>query len=344
MRDPITARLLASAAREPDRLAVHLLRSAARGSFRDESVTLGEWVRGAGTCAAALKRSGLGRGDRVLLCVPTGRAFLDCFLGASVIGAVPVPLPSVEGFARPAAVVNRLTSVVHDAAPSAVFADRRTAAYLRESGLLHPSLPLIEPRTLDPAVGPEAHPATGDEPALIQYTSGSTGTPRGVVITAANLAANVDAVGKALNVDHRDRMVSWLPLYHDMGLIGGLLAPVTHGVVCWLLSPLEFMLRPVSWMEAVSEARATVTVAPNFAYGLVARKVADEDLKNLDLSSLRAAMNGAEPVDPAVAEAFCDRLAPMGFRRSSYLPVYGLAECTLAAAFPPLGRGVKVDH
>src|SRR6267378_1735686 len=344
MPDSITARLLARATREPDRTAVHLLGSAARGKFRDEPVTLGEWSRGAGNCAAALVASGLRRGDRVLLCVPTGRAFLDGFLGASLIGAVPVPLPSLDGFARPTAFVNRLASVVRDAAPSAVFADRRTAAHLRQSGLLNQGLPVIEPRSLAHREAPEARPATGDEPALIQYTSGSTGTPRGVVITAANLAANVDAVGKALNVDHRDRMVSWLPLYHDMGLIGGLLAPVTHGVVCWLLSPLEFMLRPASWMEAVSEARATVTVAPNFAYGLVARKVADEDLKNLDLSSLRAAMNGAEPVDPAVAEAFCDRLAPMGFRRSSYLPVYGLAECTLAAAFPPLGRGVKVDH
>ena len=344
MPDSITARLLARATREPDRTAVHLLGSAARGKFRDEPVTLGEWSRGAGNCAAALVASGLRRGDRVLLCVPTGRAFLDGFLGASLIGAVPVPLPSLDGFARPTAFVNRLASVVRDAAPSAVFADRRTAAHLRQSGLLNQGLPVIEPRSLAHREAPEARPATGDEPALIQYTSGSTGTPRGVVITAANLASNVDAVGKALNVDHRDRMVSWLPLYHDMGLIGGLLAPVTHGVVCWLLSPLEFMLRPASWMEAVSEARATVTVAPNFAYGLVARKVADEDLKGLDLSSLRAAMNGAEPVDPAVAEAFCDRLAPMGFRRSSYLPVYGLAECTLAAAFPPLGRGVKVDH
>src|SRR3984893_9622929 len=131
MPEPITARLLASAAREPDRPAVHLLRSAARGAFRDERVTLGEWVRGAGTCAAALKQSGLGRADRVLLCVPTGRAFLDCFLGASIIGAVPVPLPSLEGFARPAAFVNRLSNVVQDAAPSAVFRDRRTGASWR---------------------------------------------------------------------------------------------------------------------------------------------------------------------------------------------------------------------
>jgi len=344
MLEPITARLLSRARREPDRVVVHLLRSAARGVFRDEPVTLGEWVRGAGTCAAALEASGLGRGDRVLLCVRTGRAFLEGFLGASIIGAVPVPLPSLEGFARPAAFVNRLTSVVRDAGPSAVFVDPRTAAHLRDSGLLDPGLPVIEPRSLDHRPAPDPRPATGDEPALIQYTSGSTGTPRGVVITAANLAANVDAMGKALHLGGDDRVVSWLPLYHDMGLIGGLLAPVAYGAVCWLLSPLEFMLRPASWMQAVSEARATLTVAPNFAYGLVARKVSDEDLKGLDLSMLRAAINGAEPVDPAVGEAFCARLAPMGFRPSSYFPVYGLAESTLSVAFPPLGRGLKIDH
>jgi len=344
MLEPITARLLSRARREPDRVVVHLLRSAARGVFRDEPVTLGEWVRGAGTCAAALAASGLGRGDRVLLCVRTGRSFLEGFLGASIIGAVPVPLPSLEGFARPAAFVNRLTSVVRDAGPSAVFVDRRTAAHLRDSGLLDPGLPVIEPRSLDHRPAPDPRPATGDEPALIQYTSGSTGTPRGVVITAANLSANVDAMGKALHLGNDDRVVSWLPLYHDMGLIGGLLAPVAYGAVCWLLSPLEFMLRPASWMQAVSEARATLTVAPNFAYGLVARKVSDEDLKGLDLSMLRAAINGAEPVDPAVGEAFCARLAPMGFRPSSYFPVYGLAESTLSVAFPPLGRGLKIDH
>jgi acyl-CoA synthetase (AMP-forming)/AMP-acid ligase II len=226
-----------------------------------------------------------------------------------------------------------------------VFADRRTATYLRDSGLLDPAMPVIEPRALEPdGPPPPPAPASGDEPAVIQYTSGSTGTPRGVVITAANLAANVDAMAKALKLGDGDRVVSWLPLYHDMGLIGGLLAPIAHGAACWLLSPLEFMLRPASWMQAVSDARATLTVAPNFAYGLVARKVTDDDLKGLDLSTLRAAINGAEPVDPAIADEFCARLGPCGFRPTSYFPVYGLAESTLSVAFPPLGRGLKIDN
>jgi acyl-CoA synthetase (AMP-forming)/AMP-acid ligase II len=344
MADSITARLLAQAAREPERIAVHVLRTASRSAFRDEVVTLREWVRGAGNCAAALLRKGLKRGDRVLLCVPTGRAFLDGFLGASLIGAAPVPLPSLDGIARPAAFENRLASVVRDAAPSAIFADRRTAAHLRDSGLVGPDLPLIDPRTVERATPPAPALAQGDETALIQYTSGSTGKPRGVVITATNLAANVDAMGKGLGFSREDRVVSWLPLYHDMGLIGALLGPLVHGSTIWLMSPLEFMLRPAIWMQAVSDARATLTVAPNFAYGLVARKVSDEELQGLDLSSLRAAINGAEPVDPSTAEAFCKRMAPLGFRRSSYFPVYGLAESTLSVAFPPLNRGVKIDN
>src|SRR5919197_2238208 len=163
MADSITARILAHAAREPERIAVHLLRTATRSAFRDEVVTMREWVRGAGNCAAALVREGLRRGDRVLLCVPTGRAFLDGFLGASMIGAAPVPLPSLEGIARPAAFENRLTSVVRDAAHSAIFADRRTAAHLGDSGLARPVLPVIDPRVVERATAPEPTPAQGDE-------------------------------------------------------------------------------------------------------------------------------------------------------------------------------------
>jgi acyl-CoA synthetase (AMP-forming)/AMP-acid ligase II len=341
--DSTAARLLALGAEDPERVAIHLLRSDAKGALVDEPLTMGEWVRGAAASAAAISGK-VRRGDRVLICVPTGRAFLEAFLGAMSIGAVPVPLPSLEGFARPAAFVNRLSSVVQDAAPAAVFADRRTAAHLRQCGLLSQDLPLIEPGTFEPTETPQFCPAVGDETAFIQYTSGSTGTPRGVVITVRNLAANVDAMGEALRVTPEDRLVSWLPLYHDMGLIGGLLGPAAHGASCWLMSPLEFMLRPGRWMHALSMARATLTVAPNFAYGMVARTVADRDLLGLDLSSLRAAINGAEPVDPATAEAFCKRLAPSGFSPSSYFPVYGLAESTLSVTFPPLGRGIKVDH
>src|SRR5216684_576144 len=340
MGDSIVSRLLAL---DPSRPAVHLVRGHGKGGFRDEILTVGDWLRGARASAAILQSHGVRRGDRVLLCVPTGRSFLEKFLGALWIGAVPVPLPSLEGFARPAAFVARLASVVGDASPTAVFADRRTAAYLQSSGLVNDDLPVLEDSFVEGSA-PEASPAEGMETAFIQYTSGSTGTPRGVVVTAGNLAANVAAMGRALKLTPDDRVVSWLPLYHDMGLIGGLLAPAAHGAACWLLSPLEFLLRPASWLQALSVARATLTVAPNFAYGLVARKVADADLSGLDFSSLRAAINGAEPVDPATAEAFCARLAPMGLRASSYFPVYGLAESTLSVAFPPLDRGVKIDR
>src|SRR5438045_6285879 len=171
MADSVASRILDFASRDPGRVALHVLRSDSKGVFRDDSLTFGAWVEGALACAAALRERGLRRGDRVLLCMPTGRAFVEAFLGAQLIGVVPVPLPSLEGFARPAAFVNRLSSVVQDAAPSAVFADRRTAGHLRESGLLDPRLPVIEPRALDHYAVPPLHPAVGDEPALIQYTS-----------------------------------------------------------------------------------------------------------------------------------------------------------------------------
>ena len=344
MGDSLAARLFEFAEEEPERVAVHLLRSDARGGFRDEKVTLRAWIRGALACAAALRGHGLGRGDRVLLCMPTGRRFLEAFLGTQALGAIPVPLPSLEGFIRPSAFADRLESVVRDAAPAAVFADARTATHLRRSQLIGADLPVVDPSAFGsrPSLRPEL--ATGDETALIQYTSGSTATPRGVVITAANLMANATAMGKALEVTRADHLVSWLPLYHDMGLIGALLAPLAHRATVWLLSPIEFMLRPASWLRAVSQARASLTVAPNFAYGLVARKVSDDEVRGVDLSSLKAAINGAEPVDPATAELFCVRFAPFGLRPSAYFPVYGLAEATLSVSFPPLRRGLKVEH
>ena len=136
MADPVASRILDFASRDPGRVALHVLRSDSKGVFRDDPLTFGAWVEGALACAAALRERGLRRGDRVLLCMPTGRPFVEAFLGAQLIGVVPVPLPSLEGFGRPAAFVNRLSSVVQDAAPSAVFADPRTAEHLRKAGLL----------------------------------------------------------------------------------------------------------------------------------------------------------------------------------------------------------------
>ena len=178
----------------------------------------------------------------------------------------------------------------------------------------------------------------------LQYTSGSTGDPKGVMLTHANLLANVRAIGEALSVRPDDVGVSWLPLYHDMGLIGAWLMPLYFGLPVVVLSPVAFLTRPERWLRACHRYRGTLTAAPNFAYELAVRRVADADIEGLDLSSLRAALNGAEPVNPETLERFASRFARSGLRREALTPVYGLAEASLAVTIPPMGRGPLVDR
>ncbi|CAN0469264.1 unnamed protein product, partial [Phaeothamnion confervicola] len=182
-----------------------------------------------------------------------------------------------------------------------------------------------------------------DTTAFLQYTSGSTGDPKGVVLSHANLLANIRADGQGLAVTPQDVFVSWLPLYHDMGLIGAWLGSLYHGVPLVLMSPLSFLARPQRWLWAIHRHRGTLSAAPNFAYELCVSRIADQDLEGLDLSSWRLALNGAEAISAQTMDAFCTRYARHGFRREAMLPVYGLAECTVGLAFTPLARGARID-
>jgi 1-acyl-sn-glycerol-3-phosphate acyltransferase len=183
-----------------------------------------------------------------------------------------------------------------------------------------------------------------DDPALIQYTSGSTGDPKGVLLTHANLLANIRATATGIDLRPTDVAASWLPLYHDMGLIGTWLFCVYWGVPLSLQSPLSFLARPERWLWTIHRRRVTLSAAPNFAYELCVRKISAEALEGLELSSWRCALNGAEPVSPDTLARFADRFAPYGFHRDALLPVYGLAECAVALSFPPLGRTPRVDR
>jgi 1-acyl-sn-glycerol-3-phosphate acyltransferase len=213
---------------------------------------------------------------------------------------------------------------------------------------------------LRPAVPTLAHVTTADEleglgatwgeprgaasdPAFIQYTSGSTGSPKGVLLTHANLLANMRAIGRGVEARPTDVGVSWLPLYHDMGLIGSWLFCLHQGLPIAIFSPLAFLARPERWLWTIHERRATLSPAPNFAYELCVRKIPDAALEGLDLSSWRCALNGAEPVSPATLDRFCRRFARYGFRREALMPVYGLAESSVALCVPPVGRGPKLD-
>ena len=188
-----------------------------------------------------------------------------------------------------------------------------------------------------------AHHVSAD-PALIQYTSGSTGAPKGVLLSHANLLANIRAGGEAIAMSPEDVTVSWLPLYHDMGLIGSWLASLYFGIPIVILSPLAFLSRPARWLQAIHAHRATLSPAPNFAFDLCARKVTDAEIEDLDLGSWRLAFNGSEPVSPETIERFARRFAPYGFRPQAMCPVYGLAESSVALTVSPLGRGPWVDR
>jgi acyl-CoA synthetase (AMP-forming)/AMP-acid ligase II len=186
------------------------------------------------------------------------------------------------------------------------------------------------------------HIGAGDI-AFIQYTSGSTGNPKGVALTHANLLANLRAMGEAVRVEPNDVFVSWLPLYHDMGLIGAWLGGVYFGFPSVILSPLAFLARPQRWLWAIHRQRGTLSAAPNFAYELCVRKFADGALGGLDLSPWRYAFNGAELVSPDTITAFRDHYTKYGLKPEAIAPVYGLAESSVGLAFPPPNRAPLID-
>jgi len=179
---------------------------------------------------------------------------------------------------------------------------------------------------------------------VIQYTSGSTGDPKGVALSHRAMLANIRAIGRGLDVTAEDVAINWLPLYHDMGLIGSWLTALYHGIPVVALSPLSFLSRPERWLWAFHRYRGTASPAPNFAFDLCSHKIPDSALEGLDLSSWRAALCGAEPVRPETLERFIRRFEPYGFRREAMLPVYGLAETSVALTLTPPGRGPRYDR
>jgi acyl-CoA synthetase (AMP-forming)/AMP-acid ligase II len=188
-----------------------------------------------------------------------------------------------------------------------------------------------------------AHVSQPNDLALIQYTSGSTGDPKGVMLTHANLLANIRGMTRAIDARPGDVFVSWLPLYHDMGLIAAWLGSLYQAMPLVLMSPLQFLARPARWLKTISRYKGSISGGPNFAYELCLRRMAETDVAGLDLGSWRVAFSGAEPVNPDTVERFCQRFGAHGLRREAVMPVYGLAENSVGLAFPPLSRGPRVD-
>ena len=292
--------------------------------------------------AGALRALGVQRGDRVALILDTCPEFLEVFYAAHMLRAIPVPVAPPFAFAGLGRYPERLGAIVRATAPRVLVVDRRMS--LLVDGMLPagPRPRVVAPHELDgPARAPESPRA--DDLALVQYTSGSTSRPRGVALTHANLVANTRDIVKALALGADDRKVTWLPLFHDMGLIGGVLSPLQASMSIRLLTPGAFVRRPVRWLRAISEFGGSLSTAPNFAYQLCVERITEQELEGLDLRCWRRALNGAEPVRPETLSAFERKFERVGFARTAFMPVYGLAEATLAAAFTPLGRGPRTE-
>jgi 1-acyl-sn-glycerol-3-phosphate acyltransferase len=311
-----------------------------------EELTYGDLARRACALALGLRERGLAPGQAVGLMLPTSLDFFTSFLGIELAGGVPVPLYPP---ARRSQIEDHLRRQAGILATSRAALLVTSPEVLPLARLLRAQLPALA-RVATPgelAAGPAASAllpgSAGDAVAFLQFTSGSTGNPKGVVLTHANLLANLRAIGQALAIGPDEGVVSWLPLYHDMGLIGAWMGSFYYGLPLALLSPLSFLARPSRWLWAIDRHRATLSAAPNFAYELCLRKIADEEIEGLDLSSWRVALNGAEAVSPATVDAFAGRFARHGFRPGALAPVYGLAECSLALAFPPPGRPPAID-
>jgi acyl carrier protein len=347
------------AAHDAERAHLVIGEDAAEGQEKNFTLTFGELHAAAQRCAAELTRREVHAGSRVALMLPTSRAFFISYAGILLAGAIPVPIYPPFRADRIEEYAERQSAILNNAGVCLLLTFRRAESVAK---LLKPRVhslaavadaeKLIEAADKAPAPSPGARPLhlsgararTGSDIALLQYTSGSTGDPKGVVLTHANLLANIRAVGEAVNMGPEDVGVSWLPLYHDMGLIGAWLTLLYYGIPLAVMSPIAFLTRPERWLWAIHNHRATMSTAPNFAYELCVRKIADKQIEGLDLSSWRMAMNGAEPVNPGTLERFATRFAKYGFRREALLPVYGLAEASLAVTVPPLGRGPIVDR
>ncbi len=323
------------------------------------TLTFGELYTAAQKCAKELARRGVPPGGRVSLMLPTSQQFFICYAGILLAGAVPVPIYPPFRADRIEEYAERQSGILNNAGVCLLLTFRRAEAV---ANLLKPRVKsllsvveagkLLEAAEKEPPAAPGALPAfisgnrlrKGSDIALLQYTSGSTGDPKGVVLTHANLLANMRAVAEAVQLGPSDVGISWLPLYHDMGLIGAWLTLLLHGLPLVVMSPLAFLTRPERWLQAFGKHKGTIAAAPNFAYELCVRKISDKAMDGVSLSSWRAALNGAEPVNPETLGRFIDRFSKYGFRHEAMLPVYGLAEASLAVTVPPLMRGPLVDR
>ncbi len=314
-----------------------------------ETVTYRDLWKGAQGIGQGLWSLGLEPGSTVLIMLPTGKDYFQTFFGVLMAGGVPVPVYPPGRMKQIREHLERHTAIAENCGASVMISMPEALQFSHlmksaASSLLHITTcaELFSAAGSSEAFEPVAR-RPGDT-AFVQYTSGSTGSPKGVVLSHANLLANIRSMGGAVQVTSEDVFVSWLPLYHDMGLIGAWFGSLYHACPLVIMSPLSFLARPERWLRAVHQYRGTLSAAPNFAYDLCVRRIEDSEIQGIDLASWRGAFNGAEPVTPSTLTRFSERFSRFGFRHEALMPVYGLAENSVGLAFPPLNRGPRVDR
>ena len=337
------------AAERPTQLAFAFLAEVG-GSDDSQRVewTYAELDRRARAVAVELGRSAA-PGDRAVLIFPPGLDFIAAFFGCLYAGVLPVPAT----YPKPRRPSSRLDAIVADCKPTAALTTNETLG-LMQLDEQSPAVRTLEWIAVDRCRDADAFkqpvPRTPSDAAFLQYTSGSTSQPRGVVVTHGNLLHNLELIRTGFGLATADEAVSpqsgvfWLPAYHDMGLIGGILTPMYVGGTSYFLAPATFLQRPISWLETISKTGAAISGAPNFAYELCARKITSEQHAGLDLSRWKLAFCGAEPIDSRALDEFAAAFAPQGFRTAAYYPCYGLAEGTLMVTGGGGANGPRVLH
>jgi fatty-acyl-CoA synthase len=295
--------------------------------------------------AGRLAGLGLKPGDHVALVAETEGDFARAFFGCQYAGLVPAPLPLPQGFGGKDAYIEQLRGLIQACRPKAVIAHADLVGYVETAAAGLGLLFIGNVATLSerPSVATN-HTAKAEDVAYIQFSSGSTRFPMGIVVTQRALMANAAAItAHGLQVREHDRATSWLPLYHDMGLVGFFLAALACQISVDYMATRDFARRPLLWLRLISRNRGTLSYSPSFGYELCARRAETATIDDLDLSSWRAAGIGADMIRPHVLNRFAEVFAGVGFKPEAFVPSYGLAETTLAVSFAPLGRGMVTD-
>jgi acyl-CoA synthetase (AMP-forming)/AMP-acid ligase II len=292
----------------------------------------------------ALQALGIRKGDRVALILPDNGDFVLCFLGAIRAGIIPVPIYPPMSVGQLQAYLDNTRHIVAKSGARVLVTTTRIKRLL---GTVQAACPALEQVVAIEGIRESSEPLKSqkigiDDVAFLQFTSGSTSRPKGVALSHGNLAANIACImEEGLRIRDDDVGISWLPLYHDMGLIGFVLAPLYHRTPIVYLPSLLFLKRPVTWFQAFSRHGGSIAFAPNFAYALCIKRIRRADLEGIDLSRWRVAGCGAEPIRPETLESFASAFAPVGFRKEAICASYGLAESSLAVAFSELDEGLK---